>query len=366
MEGETVIFLNIKISDLTWIAAAIKEGENGYIVILLFFIIFLILILRNIVPKLLIYILVVAFIATAIIGWIRIDKIIRTEYLKHLLVKMLQDEKPGEDKPASPADSTESELLDQSNKISDSENVADNKNETSTLDIHSGISSHLKSNLYFDMKNIISKIKEIRDFNNFTPRRLQSDELADYLNVDDSYFERLEIDCIDDTKFQSIAAFRLALYILLSEDKGLQDKYVPEQSKRPNGYYDELIKNRQKDDINRILRENEQSFQTDVSREDYSDYGLGTLIYELLEYYDKIVKHPNWEIHFQEINRELYLKGGTVFYNHGFERPQNECYYLSLSWAYDVSIDAWLYSFWLRRYNEGTMARCYNFLRIIR
>ncbi len=87
-----------------------------------------------------------------------------------------------------------------------------------------------------------------------------------------------------------------------------------------------------------------------------------SLVDELLSYYNKIQQTTNWEDKFKQTS----LKDADLtelFYTKGFAKSSNECYLTNVEFEqgdvylseYYSTMDAWLYSFWLRRYNEGNM-----------
>lgn len=96
---------------------------------------------------------------------------------------------------------------------------------------------------------------------------------------------------------------------------------------------------------------------------------LQAILKELPRYYEAVVSTEDWEKKFQKIlARGHYpsLDGGTIFHLAGFPEIGDKPYYtaamdieladgsLSLYEA-DSSVEAWLYSFWLRRWHDGTM-----------
>lgn len=97
---------------------------------------------------------------------------------------------------------------------------------------------------------------------------------------------------------------------------------------------------------------------------------LEPVIRELPVYYDAIVSVPDWQEKLEAI-RELgdygNLNGGKTFYLAGFPKVNRGSGYTSpldvelidrdtlAIYEGDSSIEAWLYSFWMRRHTEGSM-----------
>lgn len=93
-------------------------------------------------------------------------------------------------------------------------------------------------------------------------------------------------------------------------------------------------------------------------------FNMYLLIDELLIYHKKIIETKGWNSKFDLITKhEKRLDNGSIYHKYGFPNPDSECYMLKMvvdsgsdrtysDW--DSSLEAWLYSFWHRRYNEGT------------
>lgn len=93
---------------------------------------------------------------------------------------------------------------------------------------------------------------------------------------------------------------------------------------------------------------------------------LEPLIRELPVYYRAVVSMEDWEEKFDKILDLGDLNAGKTFYLVGFPKINKEPAYtmplyvelgdgaLSL-YEFDSSIEGWLYSFWLRRYHDGSM-----------
>ncbi|HOO63098.1 MAG TPA: hypothetical protein PK364_04140 [Synergistaceae bacterium] len=94
---------------------------------------------------------------------------------------------------------------------------------------------------------------------------------------------------------------------------------------------------------------------------------LETLIRELPIYYDAIISQEGWQQKFNlMLQSDAYgppLEEGRLFLIAGFPRVNEDPVYskaLSVEGAinlyeFDSSIEGWLYSFWLRRYRDGSM-----------
>lgn len=96
---------------------------------------------------------------------------------------------------------------------------------------------------------------------------------------------------------------------------------------------------------------------------------LEPLIRELPAYYRAIVSKDDWEGKFDQILEMGYqpdLAGGKIFYLAGFPKVNKDPYYTeslyittqddSFSlYEIDSSVEGWMYSFWMRRYQDGSM-----------
>ena len=95
---------------------------------------------------------------------------------------------------------------------------------------------------------------------------------------------------------------------------------------------------------------------------------LEGILKELSRYYDAVVNTADWQKKFQKILAQKYtpLNGGAIFHLAGFPEIGDKPYYMGAmdieladgslyldEW--DSSTEAWLYSFWMRRWQEGTM-----------
>ena len=95
---------------------------------------------------------------------------------------------------------------------------------------------------------------------------------------------------------------------------------------------------------------------------------LEGILKELPRYYDAVVNTADWQKKFQKILAPEYpsLNGGAIFHLAGFPEIGDKPYYMGAmdieltdsslyldEW--DSSTEAWLYSFWMRRWQEGTM-----------
>jgi len=93
---------------------------------------------------------------------------------------------------------------------------------------------------------------------------------------------------------------------------------------------------------------------------------LEPVIRELPVYYRAVVSTEDWEEKFDKILDLGDLNAGKTFYLTGFPKVNKEAVYttpmnvdlhdgtMSL-YEFDSSVEAWLYSFWLRRYQDGSM-----------
>ena len=95
---------------------------------------------------------------------------------------------------------------------------------------------------------------------------------------------------------------------------------------------------------------------------------LQTVVRELPRYYEAVVTTEGWQKKFQKMLSRDYLSldGGAIFHLAGFPEIGDKPYYTaamdielkdgSLSlYEGDSSVEGWLYSFWLRRWQDGTM-----------
>jgi len=107
------------------------------------------------------------------------------------------------------------------------------------------------------------------------------------------------------------------------------------------------------------------------------ELGMRTLITELLKYHQQIMENDKWKIQFDKIlsaSQEEYEEVfHEVFVRTEFKKSNNECYLTHAHFEQDrlsimefkSNMDSWLYSFWVRRYNEGSMEITKNFLELI-
>lgn len=96
---------------------------------------------------------------------------------------------------------------------------------------------------------------------------------------------------------------------------------------------------------------------------------LQPVLKELPRYYEAVVGTADWQKKFQKIlHRGGYpsLDGGTIFHLAGFPEIGDKPYYTAAMDAElqdgslflyegDASVEGWLYSFWMRRWDDGTM-----------
>ena len=95
---------------------------------------------------------------------------------------------------------------------------------------------------------------------------------------------------------------------------------------------------------------------------------LEGILKELPRYYDAVVNTADWQKKFQKILASEYpsLNGGAIFHLAGFPEIGDKPYYMGTMdieltdgsfslYEADTSAEAWLYSFWMRRWQEGTM-----------
>ena len=93
---------------------------------------------------------------------------------------------------------------------------------------------------------------------------------------------------------------------------------------------------------------------------------LEPVVRELPAYYRAVVSTTDWEEKFDNILELGDLNAGKTFYLAGFPKVNKEAAYTtpvsvelrdeSMSlYEFDSSVEAWLYSFWLRRYQDGSM-----------
>ena len=97
--------------------------------------------------------------------------------------------------------------------------------------------------------------------------------------------------------------------------------------------------------------------------------GLEPLIRELPAYYRAVVSKDDWEEKFDtimEMGEYPDLGGGRLFHLAGFPKVNKAPYYTeslgiqtqvgSFSlYEMDSSVEGWMYSFWMRRYHDGSM-----------
>ena len=96
---------------------------------------------------------------------------------------------------------------------------------------------------------------------------------------------------------------------------------------------------------------------------------LQVLVRELPRYYEAVVNTPNWQKKFEKIlsrRDRSSLEGGTLFHLSDFPEIGDKPYYTAaldvklkdgslFLYEFDAFIEGWLYSFWMRRWQDGTM-----------
>lgn len=93
----------------------------------------------------------------------------------------------------------------------------------------------------------------------------------------------------------------------------------------------------------------------------------------LLDYHDKIVETPDWKSKLEGLNLKkpwIDFSGGAKYHEAGFPEPEDACFIAKAngqfrnSQYYEINSDleAWLYSFWHRRYTEGMFSISYQIL----
>ena len=91
---------------------------------------------------------------------------------------------------------------------------------------------------------------------------------------------------------------------------------------------------------------------------------------ELLRYYTMVRSLPDWEKRFNELAAsDRNLVSGSHFHDAGFPKTDDVCHHLSHIFGgnyvvgYDQGLEGWFYSFWVRRYKEGTMDAVVDLLK---
>lgn len=109
-----------------------------------------------------------------------------------------------------------------------------------------------------------------------------------------------------------------------------------------------------------------------------SKYNAHDLLNELLAYHDKITSTENWQEIFKEIDSKndsnrLRFRQGRLYHDAGFPKPSTKCTMgkvLSYNKPFhmyaegDATLEAWFYSFWHRRYNDGLMDIVFKILTL--
>ena len=92
---------------------------------------------------------------------------------------------------------------------------------------------------------------------------------------------------------------------------------------------------------------------------------LRSMMTDLRDYHSKIVNTDNWKSTFESTPKNGgYRNKETmdIIYSNGFSRTENECFNSSLELGinsldnhgyFGIPYESWLYTFWLRRFNEG-------------
>lgn len=168
----------------------------------------------------------------------------------------------------------------------------------------------------------------------------------------------------NDKKFMNLLAARLRLVILLSSNCDIYD--YAEESVDMCRYVDTNIGS-----IISLLTDGQtippeklvETLTNNAIDKVVVPLGLTPLIRELPKYYEAVVKTEDWE-------SNCYIEGGIRardIYLAGFKKLNKEPYYREafyFGWDKndkfslgdcDVTMESWLYSFWLRRYEGGTM-----------
>jgi len=170
----------------------------------------------------------------------------------------------------------------------------------------------------------------------------------------------MDENCLDDEAFRRLTEARMRLYIMDIQTGHLKDKPI---LKTLSGFSDAI--------------------KSVVSMDYYPFYPLTD---ELVHYYNKIVAVDGWKEKFDTLaiatNKPYGLDQGKVFHRVGFPTPANMCYLKDTTMKFDIgrlsegiqmgseyfdsdsNMDAWLYSFWLRRYSEGNMEQVHSALLI--
>ena len=100
---------------------------------------------------------------------------------------------------------------------------------------------------------------------------------------------------------------------------------------------------------------------------------------ELLKYHEKITAIEQWEKKLSNVqfttNQYARYRKGMVFHDAGFPFPESPCFVSAVGYGdskgglhyteFDVTLDAWLYSFWYRRLSEGSFEVSYNIISSI-
>ncbi len=102
---------------------------------------------------------------------------------------------------------------------------------------------------------------------------------------------------------------------------------------------------------------------------------LEAAVAHLCDYYVLITNERSWENKFTRV-REKYegdwsLAMPDAFHRVGFPATNDECYGKSLqeNWVtpfYDYGLEGWAYSFWYRRWKEGTIDTVYDIFKWLR
>lgn len=141
-------------------------------------------------------------------------------------------------------------------------------------------------------------------------------------------------------------------------------RYVPRSYSKQSGQFVKTVTNRSPQTAEQLLKmfRDASSMLADIKK-----LGGDFLIKELLVYHGKIVATGAWEQKFKvlaDISKNVgQLDNGKIFHSKGFPPPSEPCY--MNNGDNDASIEAWLYSFWLRRYQEGNMTTTFEILKVL-
>ena len=189
------------------------------------------------------------------------------------------------------------------------------------------------------------EIAEDKDYNDFESlKNMCSEEDVDCLK----HFS----ECAQNSEAiqYGLSKFTLIQFLGFSIPRDEADKMDQKQISSMFETYGTFINIRNSDLIEKIL--SERLFKIE-SQFDGPSYKIRYLLSPLIEYSNKIESINNWKSLFENLGKDLGQLSASKFYEAGFPRHENKCLIPYFSEGF-MGLEGWYYSFWYRRYLEGT------------